>query len=209
MLFGSNKSPDDATRLQLAAATAGEPAAGAPAGLPAETAAEPAGTTPLSPEEMRKRALMSKQIAAAFGEVVALLMRTPAYRHHALQDLEWLAAPAVLTGQFAVAEAQVKTTGLTTPVAAVLWALVSEETDRRLSSDLANPIRLRPDEWRSGEVPWIVLTLGDQRVLGGLLKQLTETVFKDRPAKLRARGADGKVTVGRLEISAATHQTEG
>lgn len=172
----------------------------------AEPASPPTGAStdaPLDPDEARKRAIASKQIAAAFGELVALAMRAQATRHHTLQDLEWLIAPAVLTGQFALAEAQAKSTGLVTPVGAVLWALVSEDTDRRLTGELEAPMRLRPEEWRAGTIPWIVLTLGDQRVVGGLLKQLTETVFKHRPPKLRARGADGKVTVGRLEISAS------
>lgn len=186
-----------------------KPAGGAPdpatAATPASApaAAEAAPATALDPDEARKRAIASKQIAAAFGEIVALAMRTQATRHHTLGDLEWLIAPAVLTGQFALAEAQAKTTGLVTPVGAVLWAMVSEDTDRRLTAELEAPMRLRPDEWRAGTTPWIVLTLGDQRVVGGLLKQLTETVFKGRPPKLRARGADGRVTVGRLEISTA------
>lgn len=185
-----------------------KPAGGAPdtpaaATLAATTAAAASPAAALDPDKARKRAIASKQIAAAFGEIVALAMRTQSTRHHTLQDLEWLIAPAVLTGQFALAEAQAKTTGLVTPVGAVLWALVSEETDRRLTAELDTPLRLRPDEWRGGPIPWIVLTLGDQRVVGGLLKQLTETAFKDRPPKLRARGADGKLTVGRLEISAS------
>lgn len=148
-----------------------KPAGGAPDSSPATTpASAPAAVAPgaaLDPDEARKRAIASKQIAAAFGEIVALAMRTQATRHHTLQDLEWLVAPAVLTGQFALAEAQAKTTGLVTPVGAVLWALVSEETDRRLTAELEAPMRLRPDEWRAGTIPWIVLTLGDQRVVGG------------------------------------------
>jgi hemolysin-activating ACP:hemolysin acyltransferase len=179
-----------------------KPASGPPVAEPTSPAVGASTDTPLDKDEARKRAIASKQIAAAFGEIVALAMRTQATRHHTLQDLEWLVAPAVLTGQFALAEAQAKTTGLVTPVGAVLWAMVSEETDRRLTAELEAPMRLRPDEWRAGAIPWIVLTLGDQRVVGGLLKQLTETVFKNRAPKLRARSADGRVTVGRLEISA-------
>lgn len=180
-----------------------KPASGPPVAEPASPPTGASTDAPLDPDEARKRAIASKQIAAAFGEIVALAMRTQSTRHHTLQDLEWLIAPAVLTGQFALAEAQAKSTGLVTPVGAVLWALVSEETDRRLTAELDTPLRLRPDEWRGGPIPWIVLTLGDQRVVGGLLKQLTETAFKDRPPKLRARGADGRLTVGRLEISAS------
>lgn len=205
MIFGWNKPSAGLGQVAAttAAATGGTPPSPeSPAPQPAPTGEQPA-QPPLSPEEARKHALASKHVAAAFGEMVALAMRTPAYKLHALQDLEWLVAPAIVSGQFAIAQAQARATGLTTPVAGVTWAFVTPEVDQRLSSELDAPIRLRPDEWRCGDIPWIVLTLGDQRVIGGLLKQLTETIFKDRPAKLRARGADGRVTVGRLEVSGA------
>jgi hypothetical protein len=61
-------------------------------------------------------------------------------------------------------------------------------------------VRLKPDEWRSGDIPWIVLATGDKRILAGLLEQLSTSVFKDRPPKMRARGADGKVSVGHIEV---------
>ena len=81
----------------------------------------------------------------------------------------------------------------------MLWAFVSEEIDKRLS-DLSAPVRLKPNEWRSGDIPWIVLATGDTRVLAGLIQELTKSVFKDRQPKMRARGADGKVSVGHLQV---------
>ena len=143
--------------------------------------------------------MAGKKIAAAFGELVTLLMRSPADKHHSLSDLEWLIVPALAHSQYALAEAQSKETGAISPVGGVLWAFVSEEVDKRLS-DLSAPVRLKPNEWRSGDIPWLVLATGDTRILAGLIQQLTKTVFKDRQPKMRARGADGKVSVGHLEI---------
>jgi hemolysin-activating ACP:hemolysin acyltransferase len=105
----------------------------------------------------------------------------------------------VARGQYALAEAQSKETGATAPVGAVLWALVSEEVDKRLA-DLSVPARLKPSEWRSGDIPWIIQASGDMKVLGGLIQQLTQKAFKDRQPKMRVRGADGKVTVGHIEV---------
>jgi hemolysin-activating ACP:hemolysin acyltransferase len=85
-------------------------------------------------------------------------------------------------------------------MAAVLWAMVSEDVDRRLSAELDKPIRLQASEWRSGTIPWIVAALGEPNTTGQLLGQLSKTVFKDRPAKLRTRGPDGKAFIGRLEV---------
>jgi hemolysin-activating ACP:hemolysin acyltransferase len=181
------------------------PAAAAPAAAaspPPVSAAAETGEA-LSTEVAKQRAMQAKMVAASFGEIVTLLMRTPAYRLHAIQDIEWLIGPALLTGQFAIVEAQAKQTGVVTPVGAVLWAMVSPEVDARLSKDVDQPIRLTPQEWRSGTIPWIVLTLGDQNVVAGILRQLATNVFKTEPARLRARGEDGRVGVGRLSAEPA------
>jgi hypothetical protein len=33
--------------------------------------------------------------------------------------------------------------------------------DKRLSENLTAPIRLRPDEWKSGDILWLVDAIGD------------------------------------------------
>jgi hemolysin-activating ACP:hemolysin acyltransferase len=128
-----------------------------------------------------------------------LLMRSSSDKHHSLTDLEWLIVPGLMNRQFALAEAQHKENGMMSPVGGVLWAFVSEDVDKRLS-DLSAPLRLKPNEWRSGDIPWVILATGDNRVLAGLVQQLSNSVFKDRKPKMRVRGRDGKVSVGHLEV---------
>ena len=161
----------------------------------------------LSPEEARKRAILAKQAAAALGEIVSLLIRSPSEKHHALSDLEWMVMPAIVTGQYAVADAQSKQTGSVMPVGAVLWAFVSPEIDKQLSDTAGQPPRLKPQDWRSGDIAWIVMSIGDPKILGGLLQNLAKSVFKDRPAKMRAKGPDGKIMVGRIELAPDTAKT--
>jgi hemolysin-activating ACP:hemolysin acyltransferase len=157
----------------------------------------------LPPEEIKKRAMLAKQVAAGLGEIVSLLVRSPTEKHHSLADLEWMVLPAVTTGQFAVADAQSKQTGVVMPVAAVLWAFVSEDIDRQLSANLNEPFRLKPPDWRSGKIPWIVMAIGDPKVVGTLLQNVSRSVFKDQPAKMRAKGPKGDIVVGRLEAAPA------
>jgi cytolysin-activating lysine-acyltransferase len=157
-------------------------------------------TPVLDAEEAKKRAAASKRMAASFGEIALLMSQSPAEQHYALRDLDWLVAPAVRLGQFALAEAQSKTNGLVVPVGAILWALVSPEVDQRLSSQETGPIRLAPNEWRSGDIPWIIHTVGEPKILGGLMERLTKTVFKDKAPKMRVRGSDGKAKVGEVHI---------
>ena len=203
MLFGKKVASDETTASQAAGdSVRAAPAAGTEAAGDAAGAAAGANGA-LSPEELRKRMIASKQMAAAFGEIVTLLMRSPGDKHQSLADLEWLLVPAVVRGQYALAEARLKETGASVPVGAVLWALVSKEVDERLS-DPSHPLRLKPDEWRSGDIPWIMHAIGDVKVLAGLVRRLPEAALRDRQPKMRVRGADGKISVGHLEIRKKT-----
>ena len=128
------------------------------------TADSPSTGTRLSKE---KAAAASTQLSAAFGKITAVLMRAPMYRQMHLSDLEWLVAPAVATRQFLIAELQNKTNGLTVPVSAVLWARVSDDVDQRLTSNAGQAIRLRPEEWKSGSIPWLIAAAGEPRTVTG------------------------------------------
>lgn len=149
--------------------------------------------------EAKQKQMMAKLVAASFGEVVTLMMRTPRYRKMPIETLEATAAAPVALGQVAIAEAQSKETGAVMPIAAVLWARVSPEVDRRLSDTENETTSLNVNEWRSGNIPWIIEAIGERKALGKLLHQLVTTVFKSTPPKMRTTGADGKPTVGRLE----------
>lgn len=142
-------------------------------------------------------------MAAAFGEIIAILMRVAPYKHQSLSDLEWMVVPAIAAGQFSIAEAQSKTQGLTAPVGVVLWAQVSEELDRRLSTDLDAPLRLKPGEWRSGDKVWVIDAIGDQRIISAMLGRLRQSEWAGRAAKLRTRNAEGKAEVRVLPAEAA------
>lgn len=203
MFFGSKKANSSADTKKAADA----PVTTAAPSMPAMNSAAPA-TTPaanakdLPAEESRRRAGLAKQAAAAFGELVTLLMHAPSEKGRPLSDLEWMLMPAVATGQYVIADAQSKQTGAVMPVAGVIWALVSPEIDKQLSQNLEQAPVLKRQDWRSGDIPWVIMALGDQKVLGGLIQNLANTVFKDKPAKIRARGKDGKVIVGKLDASA-------
>jgi cytolysin-activating lysine-acyltransferase len=140
-----------------------------------------------------------RQVDVTLGQIVTILMRSPQHKQHPLADLEWLVLPAVLSGQCRVAQAQ--QSGIPVPVGVALWASVSTAVDQRLS-DLSAPWRLKADEWRSGDIPWLVELVADTRTQQALLKHLGETVFKGRGIKMRVRGADGKMQIGTFKGAA-------
>ena len=78
-------------------------------------------------------AALSKLVAASIGDMIVVLSRSPAHKHYSLADIEWMVLPPVFTGQFYLVEAAHKERGFRAPIAAVTWAFVSEEIDRRLA----------------------------------------------------------------------------
>ena len=185
------------TRMPPANGLAG--ATHAPA-APTMTAPAPQAEAPqvreLSRDEAQKRAMASMRLMTSFGGIVSVLMRSPAYRTMPLAEVEALVVPALLSGQFLIAEAQSKANGFVTPIAAALWASVSEDVDRRLSEQLDQPVRLAPKEWKSGTIPWVITLMGDSRAIKPMLRQLQETTLKGRPLKVRVKGNDGRTIVG-------------
>jgi cytolysin-activating lysine-acyltransferase len=136
-------------------------------------------------------------------------MRDPGYKNLRLADLEGLVLPAVMTGQFRLAHATrqpnagKKQQGDTfVPVAVALWASVSPHVDKGLSGHLDKEVRLRPNEWASGDNMWLMAVAGHPRAVPEFLKQLLETEFKGRQVKMRLRGPDGKMVIKTVGQSA-------
>ena len=154
---------------------------------------------PLPPtaEQVQKWATNEAAFAVTFSRVVSVLMRSPHYKHYTLADLEWLVVPPLLAGQCAVMEATIN--GRQVPVAVALWASVSEDVDKRLSENLTAPVKLRPDEWQSGDVLWLIDAVGDVKAVPLLMKQVQETAFKGREAKVRTLGPDSRPVVGLIK----------
>lgn len=146
-----------------------------------EEAAASAGVSSASPPTSTVR-----QVDVMLGQIVTILM--PQHKERPA-DLEWLVLPAILRGQYRVAQAQ--QSGIAVPVGVALWASVSAAVDQRLS-DLSAPCRLQSDEWRSGDIPWLVELVADPPTQQALLKHLGETVFKGHGVKMRVRDAEGK-----------------
>ncbi|MEA2780689.1 MAG: cytolysin-activating lysine-acyltransferase [Rhodospirillaceae bacterium] len=181
--------------------------------LPPATGARPA--TPTG-EAGNDRTLQS------FAKIVAVLMRDWGFRNLRLSDLEWLVLPPVLSGQWRLAHSKVKQPGtepetktgaepapdggLLISVAVVLWASVSPEIDKRLSENVDKKLLLRPDEWTTGDILWLIAAAGDQRGVRKIIKELRETEFQGRPVKLRTHEPDGKAVIKTLAAQSAGNE---
>lgn len=150
-----------------------------------------------------RQALQAKMLTAGFGEIVSVLMRSPHYKHYSLTDLEWLVVPPLIANQFTLAEARTKDGAIPAPIGVALWAFVSAEVDEKLSQNLDRPMRLRPDEWKSGDIPWLIDAIGPPDVVKAMIQRLGQAVFKGTPYKIRARDSEGKVAIRTVETKVA------
>jgi cytolysin-activating lysine-acyltransferase len=144
-------------------------------------------------------AALSKLFAASIGDVVVVFSRSPAHKHYSLADIEWMVLPPVSAGQFYVVEAADKERGFRAPIAVVTWALVSEEVDGRLRQEAGQRVRLRPDQWKCGEIAWIIDAVGGEQALDAALQWLKSGPFKERPLHLVTPGPRGAAVVSTLD----------
>ncbi len=164
-----------------------------------------AGEAEIDKDEGVKRALASKFKAAAFGEIVSVLMRSTPHRSMALAQVEALLVPPILSKQYLVAKAKPKddsdVPGM--PVGVVIWARVSDELDRKLASDLDKPLQLSHADWTSGDHLWIIDVIGTAATAAAMLDELKRTTFAGREVKLRAI-KDGNIVVERMSGALAS-----
>jgi hemolysin-activating ACP:hemolysin acyltransferase len=76
-----------------------------------------------------------------------------------------------------------------------------EIVDQRLSAHLNQPIRLKPEEWTSGDITWIVEAVGAPQAMGPLLKSLAERELKGNTIKMRGRDDQGRPVVRVIDPS--------
>jgi cytolysin-activating lysine-acyltransferase len=154
---------------------------------------------------VRPRDAQQSRMGQTFAQIVAVLMRDPGYKNLRVADLEWLVLPPVMAGQYRLAHGTRQSEGgkeqqggVFVPVAVVLWARVSPHIDKALSENLDKQVRLRPNDWASGDIVWLMAAAGHPRAVPEFVKQLAETDFKDMQVKMRVREPDGKAVVKTL-----------
>jgi cytolysin-activating lysine-acyltransferase len=199
---GSPASTGDGLRVEIAQ----EPPArsnGGSASSPSPQAA--AGGAPTGMTEKIRRDAAALRNALAFTQAVGVLMRSPHYKQYTLGDLQWLVIPPLLAGQFRIGEAKPDDKqGPALPVAVVFWASVSPEVDKRLMEAKSASPQLKPEEWKSGDILWLVHAAGETRFVRFVVDQLANTTFKGRQVKVLGRDKDGNSKVHVLEGTKST-----
>jgi len=141
--------------------------------------------------EARKRlagASVSKMIASAIGDMVTLYSKDPAHKHFSFADMEWKILPPIVNGQFFVQTADDPDFGTLRPIGLVTWAKVSNELDERLSKQAEGEmVRLRPQEWASGDNHWLVDVVGTPEGIRKVLTSINEKQLSGESVKVAMR----------------------
>lgn len=160
-------------------------------GKPLVAAVAPAAKAALA--RSQKEYLYSQRVAANFGNIVTILMQSPAHREHKLGDLHELVVPPLVANQFRIAEAHKKSSGYAVPVGVILWAKVSDTIDKRLGDAANKSVSLAAKDWTSGEHIWIIEAVGADRFISPLLADLRKKELKGKTIKFRANTKKGVV----------------
>ncbi|MCP5100734.1 MAG: toxin-activating lysine-acyltransferase, partial [Chloroflexi bacterium] len=149
------------TKAKRGAAGNGAGASNAKSDAKSDAAVSPEAASPqaVSPEVAEKINAMRTRFSATFSQVVISLMSTGRYRHQSIADLEHLVTEPLMRNRIAIASVK-PTDGLEQGqmVGLAYWAKVSEEVEDKIKEQIKNavfPIRLKPEEWESGDRLWL------------------------------------------------------
>ena len=121
-------------------------------------------TREIAPELVKKLVESRQRLHATLAQVVLAMIAAPRYKHCSIAELEHLVIQPLLRDRIAVAMATPKND--TGPgvndgqlVGAAIWAKVSPEVDAKIREQIKAgvfPIRLKPDDWASGDIVWLL-----------------------------------------------------
>jgi hemolysin-activating ACP:hemolysin acyltransferase len=144
------------------------------------------GSAVLTSKPVRETdAVPLKSISAAFGDIIAVLLRSKGHQLLPLSYLASVVVPALTTNQFALAEARSTAQGFLAPVGVLIWASVSTDVDRQLTQSPDGVRKLKSQLWKSGEIIWIVEAVGHQDAIKGLLSEMLKTRWKGKQVRIR------------------------
>jgi cytolysin-activating lysine-acyltransferase len=125
----------------------------------------------------------AKKISEVLGEITWLMSQSSRHKQFFISDLEWLVMTPVLLKQFRLFYDKDK------PIGVVFWATVNEEVEERLKKGTN---RLRPQDWKSGDLLWVVEVIAPFGGAEDMVRDLQTNVFVGRSIKFVASTASGR-----------------
>lgn len=109
------------------------------------------------------------------------MMNLPRYRHQSLGDLPQLVMEPLIRDRIAIARPTKDEPGMLTDIAGfAVWASVSEEVDLKIRDQIKAgtfPIRLKPEDWQSGSINWLLDVIApDRKTTGRVIANFRQVV---------------------------------
>ena len=138
-----------------------------------------APATEIDPAVMERVGKLRSHLRETFGQVAMSMMGLPRYRHQTVMDLGHIILDPLIRDRIAVAHSAKEQS--TKDVAGVaIWASVSEEVDARIVEQIKAgvfPIRLKSDDWTSGDINWLLDVLStDKETTGSVIANFKQVV---------------------------------
>lgn len=135
----------------------------------------------ISPEMLGKIAGLRAQVRESFGKIVMAMMALPRYRHQTLADLQPLVLEPLIRDRIAIAHPKgTDRTALVDIAGFAIWASVSPEVDLKIREQIKTgtfPIRLKAEDWQSGEVNWLLDVIApDAKATGQVIANFRQVV---------------------------------
>ncbi|MGN6776051.1 toxin-activating lysine-acyltransferase [Rhizobium sp.] len=124
------------------------------------------------------------------GQVVLAMSAAPRYRYQALSDISHLVVDPLIRDKIAIAHASAaddEQEAALSPAAVAIWASVSEEVDRKIREQIqakAFPVRLRSDDWNSGNIVWLLDVVAPSREMATSVLSNFSKVAKSDTVKI-------------------------
>ena len=129
-------------------------------------------------------AQMRSRIHSAVGQVVLALSVVPRYRHQSIADLQTLVFEPLMRDRVAIASAKGEDGG-EGPGGALagiaFWASVSDDVDAKIREQIkggAFPVKLKPEDWNSGDKVWLFDVIAPSRKLASAVLANFKQVVK-------------------------------
>lgn len=177
-------------RSRSTPAAAAKPAPSKPAAARPAAAAPAAGAQAAEPAPAATGDAPRDDMTRLLGQIVTLLGQSPAHRHVFVSDLEWMVLPALLARQARIWRRQTEAGSL--PVIYASWAMVDEAVEARLRQ---GQMRLKPNEWRSGDRPWLIDMVAPFGGTDAALTELADQLFPGRTLHALVSSTTGGFTV--------------
>lgn len=107
-----------------------------------------------------KVAELRAHVRESFAKIVMAMMMLPRYRQQSLGDLQHLVLEPLMNDRIAIAYPASDSLDPASDIAGVaIWASVSETVDASIREQIKAgvfPIRLKSDEWKSGNINWLL-----------------------------------------------------